>query len=321
MTSRRFWRRNGATGWALSAPATLAVIGFLIVPIAAVIAGTFMDPRGAFAPYIAYFNSGFRTTVLFRTLQISAFTTIISLIFGFMTAYVVSRAPGKLKSLLIVAAVFPLLTGVVVRAFAWLIILGRNGILNQTLLSLGIVNEPLEMLYTQGAVIVGMVYLFVPLMVLSLVGVLENIPKDVLQASSSLGASPGGDVLAGAAAARRARPDRRRGARLHRQLHRLCDAAAPRRRAPDRAGDPASAARHGVLRLGRRLDDRDHHDGDHDLHRSRDEPYRPPHQPHGHVMSDRPHPILIGIAALVYLFLMLPARHRRRRGASATRPT
>ena len=110
MTSRRFWRRNGATGWALSAPATLAVIGFLIVPIAAVIAGTFMDPRGAFAPYIAYFNSGFRTTVLFRTLQISAFTTIISLIFGFMTAYVVSRAPGKLKSLLIVAAVFPLLT-------------------------------------------------------------------------------------------------------------------------------------------------------------------------------------------------------------------
>jgi putative spermidine/putrescine transport system permease protein len=190
MTSRRFWRRNGATGWALSAPATLAVIGFLLIPIGAVIAGTFMDPRGVFAPYIAYFNSGFRTTVLFRTLQISAITTIISLIFGFMTAYVVSRAPGKLKSLLIVAAVFPLLTGVVVRAFAWLIILGRNGILNQTLLGLGIINEPLEMLYTQGAVVIGMVYLFVPLMVLSLVGVLENIPKDVLQASSSLGASP-----------------------------------------------------------------------------------------------------------------------------------
>ena len=51
MTSRRFWRRNGATGWALSAPATLAVIGFLLVPIGAVIAGTFMDPRGVFAPY------------------------------------------------------------------------------------------------------------------------------------------------------------------------------------------------------------------------------------------------------------------------------
>src|SRR5918995_1917917 len=190
MAPGRFWRQSGATGWALTAPATLAVIGFLLIPIGAVIAGTFMDSRGVFAPYISYFNSGFRTTVLFRTLQIAAITTIISLIFGFMTAYVVSRAPGKLKSLLIVAAVFPLLTGVVVRAFAWLIILGRNGILNQTLLGLGVTSEPLEMLYTQGAVIIGMVYLFVPLMVLSLVGVLENIPKDVLQASSSLRASP-----------------------------------------------------------------------------------------------------------------------------------
>lgn len=190
MTSRRSLRLRGAGGWALSAPATIAVLGFLLVPIGAVIAGTFMDPRGIFAPYISYFSSAFRTTVLFRTLQIAALTTVISLVFGFMTAYVVSRAPGRLKSLLIIAAVFPLLTGVVVRAFAWLIILGRNGILNQTLLALGLTSEPLEMLYTQGAVIVGMVYLFVPLMILSLVGVLENIPRDVLQASSSLGASP-----------------------------------------------------------------------------------------------------------------------------------
>jgi putative spermidine/putrescine transport system permease protein len=177
-------------GWALTAPATLAVVAFLLIPIGAVIAATFMDPRGVFAPYLSYFNSGFRTTVLFRTLQIAAITTIISLVLGFLTAYVVARAPGRWKSLLIVGAVFPLLTGVVVRAFAWLIILGRNGILNNALLALGLADEPLEMLYTQGAVIVGMVYLFVPLMVLSLVGVLENIPRDVLQASASLGASP-----------------------------------------------------------------------------------------------------------------------------------
>src|SRR6478735_2686755 len=170
---RSKWRllSSGLAGWALTAPATLAVIGFLLVPIGIVIAGTFMDPRGIFAPYVAYFNSGFRTTVLFRTLQIAALTTIISLIFGFITAYVVSRAPSRLKSLLIIAAVFPLLTGVVVRAFAWLIILGRNGILNNTLVNLGIISEPLELLYTQGAVIIGMVYLFVPLIILSLAGV------------------------------------------------------------------------------------------------------------------------------------------------------
>jgi putative spermidine/putrescine transport system permease protein len=181
---------RGGAGWALTAPATLAVVAFLLVPIGAVIAATFMDPRGAFAPYLSYFNSGFRTTVLFRTLQIAGLTTAISLVLGFLTAYVVASAPGRWKSLLIVGAVFPLLTGVVVRAFAWLIILGRNGILNNALVSLGLTDEPFEMLYTQGAVVVGMVYLFVPLMVLSLVGVLENIPRDVLQASASLGASP-----------------------------------------------------------------------------------------------------------------------------------
>jgi putative spermidine/putrescine transport system permease protein len=109
-------------------------------------------------------------------------------VIGFLTAYVVSRAPGWLKSILIVAAVFPLLTGVVVRSFAWMIILGKNGILNSALvLDLGVIGEPLTMLYTQGAVIVAMVYLFVPLMILTLVGVLEAIPDDLIQASASLG--------------------------------------------------------------------------------------------------------------------------------------
>ncbi|KAA2235540.1 ABC transporter permease [Salinarimonas soli] len=177
-------------GWLLSAPATLAVIGILVVPVAVVLAATLTDPRGPWAPYAAFFNSGFRTTVLVRTLQISAITTVISLVFGFVAAYAVSRAPRRLRSLLIVAAVFPLLTGVVVRAFAWLVILGRNGILNGALVAAGVTDEPFALLYTQGAVIVGMVYLFVPLMILTLVGVLENIPEDLLQASASLGATP-----------------------------------------------------------------------------------------------------------------------------------
>lgn len=178
-------------GWWMTVPAILLVLLFLIVPVVATIGTTFGEEKGFFAPYIAFFNSGFQRRALLRTLEISLATTAISLVVGFLTAYVVARAPGRLKSLLIIAAVFPLLTGVVVRSFAWLIILGKNGILNNTLLALGITAEPFAMLYTEGAVIVAMVYLFVPLMILTLVGVLENIPEDVLQASSSLGASPG----------------------------------------------------------------------------------------------------------------------------------
>ena len=178
-------------GWWMTAPAILLVLLFLIVPVVATIGTTFGEDKGLFAPYVAFFNSGFQRRALLRTLEISLATTAISLVVGFLTAYVVARAPGRLKSLLIIAAVFPLLTGVVVRSFAWLIILGKNGILNNTLVGLGITAEPFAMLYTEGAVIVAMVYLFVPLMILTLVGVLENIPEDVLQASSSLGASPG----------------------------------------------------------------------------------------------------------------------------------
>jgi putative spermidine/putrescine transport system permease protein len=176
-------------GWALSSPATLLVLLGLIVPVAATIYTTFGTPGGPFATYAAFFGSGFRRTVLMRTITVSLAVTAIALFVGFITAYVVSRAPGWLKSILIIAAVFPLLTGVVVRSFAWLIILGKNGILNSTLINLGLISEPFQMLYTQGSVIVAMVYLFVPLMVLTLVGVLEAIPDDLIQASASLGAN------------------------------------------------------------------------------------------------------------------------------------
>jgi putative spermidine/putrescine transport system permease protein len=177
-------------GWTLASPATLLILLGLVAPVAATIYATFGTPGGPFATYQAFFSSGFRRTVLMRTITISLAVTVIALAVGFVTAFVVSRAPGWLKSVLIIAAVFPLLTGVVVRSFAWLIILGKNGIVNSTLMNLGIISEPFQMLYTQGSVIVAMVYLFVPLMILTLVGVLEGIPDDLIQASSSLGAKP-----------------------------------------------------------------------------------------------------------------------------------
>jgi len=178
------------TGWALSTPATALVVLFLILPVGATIAVTLTDARGPFALYEAFFESRFRRSVLWRTLEIATITTVASVVVGFFTAYVVARASPRVKSLLIIAAVFPLLTGVIVRSFAWLILLGRNGLVNGTLIWLGITDEPISMLYTQWSVILAMVYLFVPLMILVLVGVLETIPNDVIEAASSLGATP-----------------------------------------------------------------------------------------------------------------------------------
>ena len=177
--------------WLLSAPALLLVLLFLGLPVLSTLATTFGDPKGPLAQYATFFNSRFRMTVLWRTMEVALITTAVSVVVGFITAWVVAQAPARMKSLLIIAAVFPLLTGVVVRSFAWLVILGKNGILNDFLLWIGAISEPLTMLYTKGSVIVAMIYLFVPLMILTLVGVLEGIPQDLTDAAASLGAKPG----------------------------------------------------------------------------------------------------------------------------------
>lgn len=182
--------RGGRRGWLLVAPALVAVALVLIAPIASTIGSTFAQPEGVLAPYERFLGSGFRRSVLWRTVEIALITTAISLALGFVTALTVSRMTGRWRSVLVIAAVFPLLTNTVVRSFAWMIVLGRNGMINDTLLWLGIVGEPLTLLYTQGAVIIGLVYLFTPLMILSLVGVLENIDRDLLDAATSLGAGP-----------------------------------------------------------------------------------------------------------------------------------
>ncbi len=163
------------------------------------------------------------------------------------------------------------------------------------------------MLYTEGAVIAAMVYLFVPLMILTLVGVLENIPEDVVQASASLGASP-------AATFRQvifplAVPGLIVGAVLvfTGSLHLLRDAATGRRRATNGDGYVDVSARHGVVRLGRRLDDRRHHGGDHHQRGAGDEPHRQAPQPDGDLtMTSRIHPLLILFTVLVYIFLTGP---------------
>ncbi|MCS6759431.1 MAG: hypothetical protein MO852_10970 [Candidatus Devosia euplotis] len=105
-------------GWTLVSPATALVVVFLIFPVLATIATTFTTPAGPLATYASFSGSSFRRTALLRTIQISLATPAIALVIGFLTAYVVARSPGWLKSILIIAAVFPLLTGVVARSFA-----------------------------------------------------------------------------------------------------------------------------------------------------------------------------------------------------------
>jgi len=167
----------------LVAPATLAVLLFLVIPVSE----TLIGPLSGLTRFL---DGRFAQAVVIRTLRIAALTTLISVVVGFATAIAVARTGPRLKRALLIAAVFPLLTGIVVRSFAWMVILGRNGMVNTLLLQTGLTQTPLPLLYSEGAVIVAMAYLFIPIMILTLVGVLDGIDASVIEAAASLGAGP-----------------------------------------------------------------------------------------------------------------------------------
>lgn len=115
--------------------------------------------------------------------------TLICALLGVPTAYFISGVSSKVKGLLMALTLFPMLTNSVIRAFAWITILGKNGVINNLLTSLKFINQPFSLLYTEGSIIVGSVYLFLPTMIITLVGVMEQIEDDILEAASTLGAS------------------------------------------------------------------------------------------------------------------------------------
>ena len=174
---------------ALLLPAGVMIVVVLLLPVGRTMGLTVVDQSPWWSGYMATLSDPFTQGVLWRTLRIAALSTLIAAIIGFPTAYVIARSPPRRRSLFIILAVFPLLTNPVVRAFAWMVILGRNGFLNDTLVGIGLLDAPARMMFTEGAVVVGFVYLFSPLMILSLVGVLEGIDRDLLDAATSLGAS------------------------------------------------------------------------------------------------------------------------------------
>ncbi|GAB1484545.1 hypothetical protein MASR2M78_33630 [Treponema sp.] len=110
------------------------------------------------------------------------------MIMGVPTAFFISRRSTKTKSFLMALSIFPLLTNSVVRAFAWINILGRNGVINTLLLSWKFIDKPLTLLYTEFSILMGTIYLFLPLMLITLVGSMDNIEVDVTEAAESLGA-------------------------------------------------------------------------------------------------------------------------------------
>ena len=172
------------------APGLILLVVFLVLPLFSIIWPTLYEGGFTLDSYISFFNSSYNVSILWRTVKLSMIVTVLSVIFGLPTAYFIARSNRKWRSLMMGLVLFPLLTNSVVRSFAWINILGTNGIINRALLATGLIQEPLQLLYTEFAITIGSLYLFLPLMITTLVGILENIDSEIIEAAETLGASP-----------------------------------------------------------------------------------------------------------------------------------
>lgn len=183
--------RNARALAALVGPSALFLCLFFLLPLLFVLAQSFQGANGTFtvAHYTTYLQSPRFLTIYGRTLKFGLMVTALSALVAYPASYALARMTTGRRSVLMSIVILPLMTSPVARTYAWIVILGRFGMINQLLRGLGFIHQPAHLLYTQGAIVVGLAQLFLPLMVLSLVSAIENIPQDAEEAAMSLGAS------------------------------------------------------------------------------------------------------------------------------------
>jgi putative spermidine/putrescine transport system permease protein len=182
----------------LVGPATVFVAAGLLVPLLILFRYSFnrFDPRRMMVEtfsldnYVKFFADPYYTGVLWTTLRVAALCTLACLIMGLPLAYVLARTQSRFKNVLIMLVVLPLFVGNAVRAAGWMVLFGTKGFLNVTLIQVGVISVPLQLMYTEGAVVAGIIAVNLPYMVLTLQSVIEGINRNVEEAAFSLGANP-----------------------------------------------------------------------------------------------------------------------------------
>jgi putative spermidine/putrescine transport system permease protein len=178
-------------------PAIVVIVSFLVLPVGYLLLLSFnpaapgeiqVSARFTLQNYARLVLDPFYLVILWRSIAIAAATTVIAAAMGYVVALSLWRAPRAFKSYLVVLVLAPLLISVVVRTYGWMVILGDKGVLNTALMYLGIVQEPVQVMFTRMAVVIGLVHVFLPFMALSILASLERIDPSVPEAAKTLGA-------------------------------------------------------------------------------------------------------------------------------------
>jgi ABC-type spermidine/putrescine transport system permease subunit I len=190
-------RARGPTPWWVKLwplyPAFLFLGFFFLYPTVTLLGLSFVKADGAATldHYERLFTSSVYARVLVITLKTAGWTTVFAIVAGYPIAYLLATVSSSTRNSLLIWVLMPFWTSFLVRTFAWIVLLGRNGAINDLLLALGIVDAPVRMIYNFAGVMVGMVHALMPLCVLTMLSVMENIDANLTKAASTLGARGG----------------------------------------------------------------------------------------------------------------------------------
>lgn len=188
--SLRHYRREQGLMLALSLPALLVVLLLIVVPVGWLGWQSIYHDGFTFENYRRIFSEDIYWRTFLFTFEISLLVTGLALLFGYPLAYAAHAASKGWRIVILALVVLPFWTSVLVRAYAWLVLLQRTGVINQLLQSLGIISEPLALVHNTFGTVVATVHILLPFMVLPLYAAMQKIPTDLMQAGASLGASP-----------------------------------------------------------------------------------------------------------------------------------
>lgn len=181
-------RKKNVLGMLLIVPGVLFVVFFMLIPLFSLgLTSFFPEQHFSLSSYFSLFRDVYFQQVFARSMRLSLLSTLVCALLGFPTAYYISKH-SKHKGMMMAFAVFPMFTSPVIRSFSWMVILGKRGIVNSFLVSIGLFAKPQSLLYNEFSMTVGFVQLFLPQMILSLIGVMDNIPDDLTLAAGNLGA-------------------------------------------------------------------------------------------------------------------------------------
>jgi ABC-type spermidine/putrescine transport system permease subunit I len=183
----RYWRSRDAL---LVLPALALYALLYLYPLSRLGAWSVFDPTPTLKNYRQLVGDPVYARALLNTLEISFWVTAIALVLGYPLAYLMTTVPARLRVWLMALVMVPFWTSILVRSFAWVVILGTNGIVNSALVWLGVVERPVRLLYNLVGVEIGMVHVLLPFMIFPLYGVMTQIDPALVRAGRSLGASP-----------------------------------------------------------------------------------------------------------------------------------